>query len=160
MSNKNIPAGYQIQILSWENDADCFKTETFSGLTKDEVLFLIDLSMLLRNVNGHYSDNCFGGNNRSDNVFTKLYSEMKKVYLKHAEKVNDSKVLQYIVGSLSEELEPDDEDSMSDISSEVAIELVSYPEEENYGGEYIRVFDSYTVFHFPSEVKDVTSEFQ
>ncbi|WEM34236.1 hypothetical protein [Xanthomonas phage X1] len=42
--SKNIKPGYQVHVLSWENDADNYKTEILSGLTKDEAQFYVLLA--------------------------------------------------------------------------------------------------------------------
>ena len=39
MMCNEIPAGYQLHIKTWENDADHYLTQVISGLTEEDVKF-------------------------------------------------------------------------------------------------------------------------
>ena len=42
-----IPAGYQLSVVSWENDGDHYNTEVMNGLSEEEVKFLVEICLFL-----------------------------------------------------------------------------------------------------------------
>ena len=47
---KNIPAGYQLHITSWECDGDHYNTKTVSGLTREDVPCYLEVLSLFKSV--------------------------------------------------------------------------------------------------------------
>jgi hypothetical protein len=60
MSDKIIESGYYVELTTWENDGDNYKTETHTGLEWSEVLFLNEI---YKKFNSGYKSNSF------DNTF-------------------------------------------------------------------------------------------
>jgi len=152
MDNDNIPAGYQVVITSWENDADHYKDQTFSGLSKEDAAFIIDLAKLFKSVN-HHGDSGFGGsarhyqmNRKGSDYEEDLMDAWDAVVAKHPG----------ISEAVRESFVPEERDF--GYYGEMATELVHYPGEDYHDG-YIRVFDDFKVFFFETEVKNVSKEF-
>ena len=150
----NIPAGYQLQITSWENDADCYKTQVFSGLTKEDCKFLIELGKLFRSdYRVKKGEKAFGGGSGRDVTMEEVMDAYDAVIQKHQDKITPSLLEQFKVDR--------DEEYAEDGYNENITELVGYPEEDYYSEiQYFRVFDSYEVFYHPGPVQNVTSEFK
>lgn len=147
-----IPAGYQLQITSWENDADCYKTQVFSGLTKEDCQFLIELGKLFRSdYRVKKGEKAFGGSCGREIAFDVVMDAYDAVIAKHKDKITPSLLEQFQV-----ERGEDDEYHYGDCIAE----LVGYPEEEYYHEiQYFRVFDSYKVYLYPEAIREVTEEF-
>lgn len=47
----SIPKGYQLHIMTWENDSDAHMTKIISGLSKKDVKFYLDLAENFRSRN-------------------------------------------------------------------------------------------------------------
>lgn len=127
---KPIPAGYCLQITSWENDADNFNTVSLYGLTLEDAKFYLSFvsqfkSQYMPDAN---SENNFGN---SDVSF-----EKEKTALEYALK----------------NYPPSSPDLVEDFSKEgsyedLACELIGIWNE----GELYRVFDSYNLFYIPQD---------
>lgn len=48
-----VPTGYVIELQSWENDADYYSTQTFFGLSKEEVEYLKMIGKLFKSSCNH-----------------------------------------------------------------------------------------------------------
>jgi hypothetical protein len=133
--NNNIPAGYQLHVTSWENDADNYKTEIVSGLTSEDVKYLL---ALLKN---------FGrkGKHGNENVGADV---LLSIFTKTMEKHPDT----------SDECEkfcPLDEREVHSVIEE----LLSAPS-EGYDGDFVRYFESFEVYFVPHEIIDVSDQFK
>jgi hypothetical protein len=137
-----IPAGYRLTVVTWENDADNYKTVTLEGLSESRVKFLVDLAKLFKSRNrvagciGNYYES-------SDANRSEVQSALAKVVAKHP-------------GEFTGEL-VDDLDDLNDDMFELMYELGLM------GGDfYTRVMESFKVEHTPVEVvlSDVTENFK
>ena len=159
---KDIPSGYTLSITSWENDADCYKTQVFHGLEADEVRFLIEVARLFKSMNNH-RDPGFGGGDWP-------YARGKAEWPEDMTKAHDAVVARFGAKLSAQFLETwkvapleegEDPDALFDGYSDRIAELVGYPENDCYmGGNYIRVYDRHTVHYHGSTVPDVTKEFK
>lgn len=153
----DIQPGYALSLTSWENDADCYKTQTFTGLPEADVKFLIALAKLFYSTNG--SKKGFGGaswhyKGGREKFFTDMYAAVDKVVKKHADAGVTPELYEQWVIDRSEEY-------FEDAYNEMISTLVGYPEEEMYQSDgYIRVFESFTVHHYPCVIEDVTDKFK
>ena len=106
----DIPAGYQLHINSWENDADARKTEILSGLIEADVRFYLDIASQFRSRNGKPK----GLGNGSVNLETLV--KIFQTALKAHPKISESLQKKYTV-----KIEGDDED---EVGGERACELI------------------------------------
>jgi hypothetical protein len=134
-----IPSGYQLHITSWENDADNYKTEILSGMTKEDVQFYIHF---LSHFEGHkpYGNECI-----------KHYPDAEKIAITNAyEKCRPT----------SPQLLEDVENSIeywktSDDSCDWVYETIG-----THGcGDFYRVFNSCEVYLSRTPIPNVTGEF-
>lgn len=130
----NIPAGYQISFHSWENDGDNYQDVINFGLTREDVGFYISLSDSFTN----------GGGNKEVSI------EVIRNIVANA-LVNHPDISKHI----QEQWDTRDEDALRSFLNEY---ILSSPS-EGYDYEFCRAIDGYSVCYFPTEVKDVTSEF-
>lgn len=133
----SIPSGYQLQITSWTNDADNYNTTIHSGLTKEDVEFLINVIKPFKSKN---NGGRFGNN---DSCTSDVDEHIFECFKNH---LNSEK------SAYSEWFEGIEEDC--DGLSDLAYDLIGCDE---YCGW--RVFDSAKVFFYPEEVKEVTESF-
>ena len=140
--SKTIPAGYQIQVTSWENDADNYNTEIISGLDLQTAQFFIELGQLF--AKSHHEKGGIAGNSYEEGdvkwdllipAFRALLDKYPGVLDTYWE--TDSPV--------AEQNEDDIRYSISEAASEVL----------SYGEFYFRKFDSYKAFYFPEPVAEV-----
>lgn len=128
-----IKAGYRLEVVSWENDADNYKTEAIDGLDKETCQFYIDL-VKLTGRNGEFG-NMY---EPSDAEFAKFTKVLVKVFKAHGKPV-------------------DDEDAVHDEAIAIIGDMLGYS--EHY---HTRVMDNYKVSYTPVDVElqDVTNQFK
>jgi hypothetical protein len=137
----NIPKGYQLHITSWTNDADNYNTTIHSGLSPDDVNFLLQI---VKPFKSRHSGGKFGNNEGctmaiNEHIFECWQGHNSKEHSAYADWFDDRN--------------EEDEDYAEGLS-DLAYDLVGCDE---YCGW--RVFDGAKVFHFPVEVKEVTETF-
>lgn len=162
MSRSNIPEGYALAIKSWENDGDCYKTQTFYGLGPYEVKFLVALAKLFRSMNSGPGKGFGGGAWHWEGGEEKWKADVMAAYDKVVKKFTPKLSAEFLKKWAVEPLEGrEDPDCLFDGYNECIDQLVSFPEDDCYhGGNYIRVYDSHTVHYYETEVSDVTKEFK
>jgi hypothetical protein len=139
-----IPAGYQITIASWENDNDHWKFIPISGLTKEDVNFIIDLVYEFR-----YKPNTSGLVTESQ-----LIGRISHALTKHPDIQPWLRAWFYLDNSTTELAEVIDlVRAMGKLLGEEVEGCISDE------GWYMRTFDSYTIRRYDTEVPDVTKEF-
>ena len=134
-----IPPGYQLHITSWENDADNYKTEILSGLTKEDVRFYIHFL-------SHFEMDKPYGNGRIGE-----YSDAEKI----------------AITSAYETCRPTTPQLLEDIENSIEHWKTSYYGcdwvYDTIGiwceGERYRVFDSCEVYLVRTPIPNVTGEF-
>lgn len=144
----NIPAGYQIQIVTWENDADNYMTNVISGLTQAQAKMHYELAMFFvsgtnnkgkgLDGRGNYGNadvsyeggghgtpegDRFSRNQFDETAFTAEFLEFCKDTGLNTEKFHGD-LYETVVGTWCE-------------------------------GEYLRVVESIKVYYFPKEVKAI-----
>lgn len=137
-----IPAGYQIQITSWENDADHYNTVIKSGLTKDTAKFLLRFAELFKSANNH-RDPGFGNQCRDhdETDWDALSTKFSTLVLKYPSALKE-------IGW--DTLDIKEDDYLRDAIHELHYELFG-------GSEYFsfRVFDKAESYYYPEAVKAV-----
>jgi hypothetical protein len=134
-----IPPGYQLHITSWENDADNYKTEILSGLTKEDVQFYI-----------HFLSH-FEMNKPYENGDIDVYPDAEKIAITSAyEKCRPTspQLLEEVENSLEYWKTSDDSCEWVDDTIGIWCE-----------GERYRVFDSCEVYLVHTPIPNVTGEF-
>ena len=136
-----IPSGYQLHITSWEKDADNYKTEILSGLTKEDVQFYIHFLSYF----GSYQ-HLFGNKRIED------YPDAEKIAITSAYKTGRPTTPQ-----LLEDVENSIEDwKTGDDSWEWVDETIGTWHE----GERYRVYDYCKVYLVHTPIPNVTEEFR
>lgn len=148
-----IPAGYQLHVSTWENDGDAGMTQVWSGLTKEDCSFLIDLAK-------QFSSSSHGTGLGNDGVEAEVLLErFFEVYARHPGISEDMKLLFEEVSSDAE-----DPEEAADILYEILCDqLLGFPVEEFYSTHYerfCRVYDGHTVYLIPQAAEDRTHEFE
>lgn len=152
-----IPKGYQIHIKTWENDFDSLKNTVSSGLTKDDVSYLIELASYFKKK--EYPNQI---SNRGIKAIT-LFNILKACQEKYPN-VNDKIKHDLFVNEKDLDLDLDDFYAlMHDYYHRLLCDwILSDAEDENY--RYMECFDMFCrvvyeikVFYLPEEAKDVTS---
>lgn len=139
----SIPAGYQLHITSWTNDADNYNTTIHDGLSEEDVKFLLDVVKPFKSKN---NGGQFGNNDSCTNQINEHILECLKQY-------PTTQFQEYLEG-FEQDSDPEEEDEEIDGLSDLAYHLVGRDE---YCGW--RVFSSAKVFFYPEEVKEVTKQF-
>jgi len=137
----SIPAGYQLHITSWTNDADNYNTTIHDGLSEEDVKFLLDV---VKPFKSKHNGGQFGNNPSCTNQINEHILECLKKY-------PTTQFQEYLKG-FEQDSDPDEEDI--DGLSDLAYDLVGRDE---YCGW--RVFERAKVFFYPEEVKEVTKDF-
>lgn len=158
-----IPAGYQLHVTSWENDADDYGTEIISGLTEVDVRFLLSIAKQFTSKHS-LADSGLGLGNQGNSSLV-LARLIEKALTDHPDISDDLRSV-WILEGVPEDLDDEDldEDEFGDLGKDAA-EMIStllgsttndcYMSEPNF----CRVFSSFEVFWFETSVPDVTSKF-
>ena len=145
----NIPAGYWLRIMTWENDGDNYQTQDIYGLTDSDVLFYIDLASKFTSRNDN--DNPGLGNS-----FVPIQSIIKAVKdsLKKFPGISEDHK-DFWKSSFSNQ---DEDECLLEHLYEF---ILGFPGEGYYSENpnFCRVFDRVEVFRIPNEIEDVTKRF-
>jgi hypothetical protein len=134
-----IPSGYQLHITSWENDADNYKTEILSGLTKEDVQFYLHF---LNHFESHnpYGNECIQDHPDAEKIaITNAYEKCRPT---------SSQLLEDVENSIEHWKTSDD-------SCDWVYESLGVFGE----GYFYRVFDSCKVYLIQTPIPNVTGEF-
>jgi len=161
MIDHTIPAGYQLHIDTWENDADARVTKIWSGLSKEDCAFLIALCERFRsrNAHDHTKRNGFKGLGNGSTTAEDLLGAFFSTLNEHQHISRDMRQLFEDVIPAEE----DDNDAAEILYDILCDQVLGYPVNETYSYDYenfCRVFDDYKVYYFEQPVNDVTHEFQ
>lgn len=128
-----IKAGYRLEVLSWENDADNYKTEVVDGLDKETCQFYIDIIKLTGR-----SGNFGNMYDPSEKEIDQLTAALTKVFKAHGKPTGIS-------------------EAVHDEGLEIIGDLLGYSE-----GYHTRVMESFKVSYTPVDVEleDVTNQFK
>lgn len=136
-----IPTGYQLQVTTWENDADDYKTQKISGLSFNEVLFYIEFASKFVSINAEVPG--LGNDGHDDETLKEVLDEVMKNH--------------FLGMTLEKRLESPNFDVREFVTS-----ILGSP--VGYGYKFCRVFNSYKVLYFDIPVsiraEDVTSAFK
>lgn len=132
-----IPKGYQLQVVSWENDGDNYQTRTVSGLTKEEVEFLIVFLNAITN-SGY------------ENEYHEYDKSFRDGMADAEEKIFDDILEHYENKEIPEKFKQMVEDKDADYSAYLTGNSECY---------FFRVYESHKVFYFPDDIEDVTEQF-
>lgn len=134
-----IKAGFMLEITSWENDADNYQTIQISGLTKEKTQLYINIIKLFKC--NHYSN---------DGNFGNLYDEYESDTVK---KASDA-----VVALLLAFDEVDGEDERTHALEEISDYMTQFL---GCGENFVfRAYDSHKVYFVPTDIEEVTGEFQ
>jgi hypothetical protein len=153
----NLPAGYQLHITTWENDADNYHTQVMSGLSKEDVAFYVELAKGFRSKNSRPKGGL--GNQQVDaDTLVEYIDGMLAKHPNISEKVRN-------YWSTEDELADFDmalDDVKYDLYYEILCENVLGNPDDYYDHGFCRVFDEFKVLFVPEEViiEDVTHQFK
>ncbi|AXH72397.1 MAG: hypothetical protein [Caudoviricetes sp.] len=128
----NIKKGYQLSIVSYENDGDGMSTINLYGLTKDDVTFYLNFLKVF---------SLLGLENRYDEPFTEkeIQKFTEKLMIIYENSIPEKYNVCY---------------GHHDNVVETSKELLGYSDEF-----YSRYLGSYNVYYIPEEIINVTNEF-
>lgn len=159
---KDIPAGYQIHVTSWENDADSYATKIVSGLTEADVAFLVGVLGICHSRNGRSKMGIGNGALEGDKAELLIDHVTELLTLRANDK---SPTLDAWREALADEIrdgEEADEFIPGSHFYELLVEFLGYPYEELYRCEYTnfcRVAQTIEVFHLKEAAKNVSKQF-
>ena len=161
-----IRAGYVVSIVSWENDADHFRTINLFGLDKDTATYYQEFALKFKSSGGRYAEyDAMGG---SDISYSMVMSHLHDFY-----KLYPKVILNEIRGTFDEDIPIHLNKSDFDEWVEANIGLIEYniigyvngfvDEPVEYEDNYSRVCDSATVYYLANDItipllSEVTSE--
>lgn len=142
--NKRFPAGYVLQVDSWENDGDHSLLEMSYGLTLDQVKFYIAFL------------NSLEGLENNDYEPYSVFAVLAKLHPLHRQVIDnlfveyhfERLIISYNNGNL--ELEKLKYGSIIDRMYDLITSLLGDPVE--YEGRFVRVYDGHKVFLLKEEV--------
>lgn len=144
-----IPAGYTVQVTSWENDGDDYKYRTIHGLTKAEVQQFL-------NIAPYFYSGCNDKQNFGNDDFNEgIINFVAQNYLEDKISTDLAKRLfgiDFAVHS-AEELAEDCNFSSSELADVVMAIQKWLGTPEQYEDDFIRVFQAATVHYVPEEIK-------
>lgn len=145
----DIPAGYQLHVHCWENDADNYSLKVLSGLTKADVDFYLCLLGKFKSKN-HRADPGLGNSYVSP-------QQVAQAVLDALTRYPGGKAASEFWRALAQEGLEGNDDGLY----EALTDLLGAPGEYYYDGPhpFYRVFDRYEVFHLPQGAANVTQEF-
>jgi hypothetical protein len=154
---EQVPLGYQLQVKTWENDADYYKTKILSGLTKEDVIFYLDLAKQFYCKNGWEPEIGIGNDEITDEELINVIQSRLEIHK------NISKDVRSIF-DIDVDIDIDNPAELALVYHEVLCEnLLGYPETELYNDEFqnfCRAFDSFKVLYFDKPGIEVTNEFK
>ena len=141
----NIPAGYAIAVTSWENDGDNYKTTNTYGLSRDEIEALL---VFLNPFTGEYESENWGNEFVDTDELIEWFN-------------SSSIVIRDLAGRLVKWGSPE---YPVDFVREFLTTFLTNPSEEYFsmGGKndtFCRAIDFIKIYHYTSEVVEVTEEF-
>jgi hypothetical protein len=153
----NIPAGYQLHVTTWENDADDYNTKITNGLGMGSILFLVALAKKFKSKHNHKEKGLGNDSTTRD----QLVDAIKSALAVSAPSTEMMSVIERLIAPAVE----DDEDDVSGyyIHEWLCETLLGYAANEIYRYEYsnfCRVYQSHQVFYFPLECMNVSEQFQ
>jgi len=133
--DENRPAGYMLEITSWENDADNYKTVPIYGLELDDVKFLVKFFSHFKSCSRN-PDN-FGNSDVNEETNARIMQVFKETFIECPPSSYD------IFADFKETI--DEEYDIQDIVYDI---IGTW-----YEGEMYRVADSFNVFYVPAEIE-------
>lgn len=142
----NIKAGIKLDITSWENDGDNYKTKSFYGLGEAEVRFYVEFCKLFNSHNGDGDTECFGNIYDADDLdWDALINKVKAVI--------DKEHSGFAVLQSEWDMILDDEDDWKNFICELTGKLMSSTEDC-----YFRAYEGYKAYYIPIEIKEIKLE--
>lgn len=144
-----IKAGYRLEVVSWENDADNYNTNVVDGLTLRGVQFHTKLCALLKSKNYRGDTKCFGNMYEpSDEEIAEYVAAVRPLAREYIDVINCE-------GYRATNIE--DDTALSNRLNDFTSDLMG--NSEYY---YHRVVDNFTVQYIPEEItlQDVTNQFK
>ena len=137
-----IPAGFVMSFLTWENDADDYRSNQLMGLDHREVEYLTRIVPLFASKNCHRNKG-YGNSEFGENLVFALIEKTQDDERDLLDKFFAIKVPAGFDGS--EDFDNYDED---DVLLKI-YEIVGYPVQYDYG--FVRVMDTVEVYEFANE---------
>lgn len=150
---ENIKAGYQLNVTTWEGDADSYKTKTLSGLTEEDVKFYVAWGTQFYSRNNQlYKKGLGNGGNTEQEIIDTFYKALSVC------RPTSPEIL-----STVEDIESyrERQEKQANYIHEVLVDdLLNYTESYYDYAYFTRVFDSFQVFYFPTDIENVTNKFK
>jgi hypothetical protein len=145
MSKTIIPAGFRVTIVSWENDADSFRTKIKEGLSESKTRYFVDLASMFTRENCHRGLDIANLYEPSPHELERVYAAFRAFAKKHPnEFVYD------------DDFDIENDDHLNDVIGDHLYEVGLSGDEF-----FTRVTDSIKVEYIAAaiELQDVTKDF-
>ena len=153
----NMKPGYLLELTTWENDGDNYKTERLYGLTKDEVKFYVHIA------NQFKSGNQVSGSLGNMPVWSDFNTDRRAI--NHNE-LFDRVIAEWVkAGNYAPEEwvrvvddmapETDDVDDYDYFYEDLLHKIVG---QTDYG--HWRVFEDFKVYYLPEAIYDISKQFK
>lgn len=145
----NIPAGYQIHFITWENDGDAYATKILSGLNEADAKFFYDLASNFKSRNSDIKG--YGNGEVDDNVLKDIF---KNTLEKHP---------LLSTGFKDEINECIDDEENGWLYLFLCDNILDQPHEEIYWTDYnnfCRVVERIQVYYLKEPAVDMTEQFK
>jgi len=139
---ENIKKGYMLSVVSWENDGDNYRTKTFSGLSKEEVLFYKKILPFFNSRNDPESKGL--GNMIDERYDDAAIIEVGEKIFNIAVDLKVSNII-YI-----DEIDVNDDDQMIQLTSDLGHELMGASDFYVF-----RVFESASVAYIAEDITQI-----
>lgn len=140
-----IKAGYRIEVVTWENDADNYKTRDIDGLSEDEAVEIVKYLKLFKKSEW---DGGLGNAYNPDDEFIQEYTEtLQKLYEENKATWDN------LLGVEEGEIEDFSEWVAGCVGHELGV----------HGGDFFtRVVEEFTISYTPVEIvlEDVSEKFK
>lgn len=142
------PIGFQLHIITSENDSDNYKTKVISGLTEADVNFYLSFAKLFSSKN-----------NRPNPGIGNEYQSMKMLTDMLVEHVHSHSSISQSIKDEIDEVKDDEYDTAHFITDKILGSAVDYCYSEE-GEIFCRVFESFKILEIREPVVDVTTKFK
>jgi hypothetical protein len=155
-----IPPGYQLHVVSWENDADAYGTKIISGLTKEDVEFLLSIVKRFESHSWHRGG--LGNQGNSNSTLVKVIMQARDDHPGISCDLRMHWTLELPEFDDIDELHDDDLDSAGCQACDLIYELLGSPVDPYFYDtiNFCRVFESFKVYKFDVQVPEVTLQFK
>jgi len=156
-----IPKGIKLDITSWENDGDHYRTISIQGLSEESAKFYVEFANLFTSVLTMKAKTYGNAYDRSEVDWVQLRKDANVIFAKYPNaKIYDRTIAEILSECKSEGELSDDELESEEYPGECNIIcFIGDIEYELFGvsseDRIFRVFESYKAFYIPEDIQEI-----